>query len=178
MAGGLCLGTHTHHTAPAQLAACSSRARRRAALRTTSWQRPEGPPERSSSHSRTQRRSTRRLKLDADGQRGSHGETGKGDGPAPPPGASIAQPNPVPWPPSPAAPTTPGGRGRHLRVEPHAGNGDTPWDGLSVVELRALLRDYPIDRTSLPAPIENLRRAELIEALRQIGALGFGGEGA
>ena len=52
---------------------------------------------------------------------------------------------------------------------PHAGNGDTPWDGLSVVELRALLRDYPIHSTSLPAPIENLRRAELIEALRQIG---------
>jgi len=47
-----------------------------------------------------------------------------------------------------------------------------------VVELRALLRDYPIGSTSLPAPIENLRRAELIEALRQIGALGFGGEGA
>jgi hypothetical protein len=57
------------------------------------------------------------------------------------------------------------------------GTGDTPWDRLSVVELRALLRDYPIDRTSLPAPIENLRRAELIEALRQIGALGFGERG-
>jgi hypothetical protein len=63
-------------------------------------------------------------------------------------------------------------------VVPHAGTGDTPWDQLSVVELRALLREVPIDRTSLPAPIENLRRAELIEALRQIGALGFGGEGA
>jgi hypothetical protein len=75
-------------------------------------------------------------------------------------------------------PPVPGGRGRHLRLVPPAGNGDTPWDRLSVVELRALLRDYPIDRTSLPAPIENLRRAELIEALRQIGALGFGGEGA
>jgi hypothetical protein len=78
----------------------------------------------------------------------------------------------------PQPPPDPGGRGRHLPVVPHAGNGDTPWDRLSVVELRALLRDYPIDRTSLPAPIENLRRAELIEALRQIGALGFGGEGA
>ena len=43
-----------------------------------------------------------------------------------------------------------------------------------MVELRALLRDYPIDRTSLPAPIENLRRAELVEALRQIGAMGYG----
>ncbi len=72
----------------------------------------------------------------------------------------------------------PGGRGRHLRlVEPAPeGDGDTPWDQLSVVELRALLRDYPIDRTSLPAPIENLRRAELVEALRQIGALGYGGQ--
>ncbi len=78
----------------------------------------------------------------------------------------------------PQPPPVPGGRGRYLRLVPHAGKGDTPWDRLSVVELRALLRDYPIDRTSLPAPIENLRRAELIEALRQIGALGFGGEGA
>jgi hypothetical protein len=32
-------------------------------------------------------------------------------------------------------------------VVPHAGKVDTPWDRLSVVELRALLRDYPIDRT-------------------------------
>jgi hypothetical protein len=46
------------------------------------------------------------------------------------------------------------------------------WDELSVVELRALLRSYPIDRTSLPAPIELLRRNELIEALNQIQALG------
>ena len=68
----------------------------------------------------------------------------------------------------------PGGRGRHLRLVQPTGEGDTPWDQLSVVELRALLRDYPIDRTSLPAPIENLRRAELVEALRQIGALGYG----
>ena len=68
--------------------------------------------------------------------------------------------------------------GRHLRLVEPAGVGDTPWDQLSVVELRALLRDYPIDRTSLPAPIENMRRAELVEALRQLGALGFGGEKA
>ena len=61
---------------------------------------------------------------------------------------------------------------------PPPGNDVSPRDRLSVPALRALLRDYPIDRTSLPAPIENLRRAELIEALRQIGALGFGGEGA
>jgi hypothetical protein len=75
-------------------------------------------------------------------------------------------------------PPTPGGRGRHLRVVRPASEAVSPWDDLSVVELRALLRDYPIDRTSLPAPIENLRRAELVEALRQVQALGFGGEGA
>ena len=69
-----------------------------------------------------------------------------------------------------------GGRGLRLRLVSPTGDGDTPWDQLSVVELRALLRDYPIDRTSLPAPIENLRRAELVEALRQIGALGYGGQ--
>ena len=45
------------------------------------------------------------------------------------------------------------------------------WDELSVVELRSLLRSYPIDRTSLPAPIELLRRTELIEALNQIQAM-------
>lgn len=78
----------------------------------------------------------------------------------------------------PPPPPTPGGRGRHLRVVPPADAAESPWDDLSVVELRALLRDYPIDRTSLPAPIENLRRAELVEALRQVQALGGGGEGA
>jgi hypothetical protein len=82
--------------------------------------------------------------------------------------------------PTPPVPPSPphGDRGRHLRlVEPAPeGDGESPWDQLSVVELRALLRDYPIDRTSLPAPIENLRRAELVEALRQIGALGYGGQ--
>jgi hypothetical protein len=46
------------------------------------------------------------------------------------------------------------------------------WDELSVGELRSLLRSYPIDRTSLPAAIERLRRNELIEALNQIQALG------
>ena len=46
-----------------------------------------------------------------------------------------------------------------------------PWDERSVEELRAELRSYPIDRTSLPAPIELLRRSELIEALQQIQAL-------
>ena len=45
------------------------------------------------------------------------------------------------------------------------------WDELSVVELRSLLRSYPIDRTSLPAAIERLRRSELIEALSQIQAM-------
>jgi hypothetical protein len=46
-----------------------------------------------------------------------------------------------------------------------------PWEERSVEELRAELRSYPIDRTSLPAPIELLRRSELIEALEQIRAL-------
>ncbi|WP_411868891.1 hypothetical protein [Vulcanococcus limneticus] len=40
-----------------------------------------------------------------------------------------------------------------------------------MVELRALLRSYPIDRASLPAPIELLRRGELLEALSQLQAL-------
>ena len=53
-----------------------------------------------------------------------------------------------------------------------APNLDSLWDELSVVELRSLLRSYPIDRTSLPAPIELLRRSELIEALNQIQAMG------
>ena len=41
----------------------------------------------------------------------------------------------------PSQPTPPplGGRGRHLRVAPPPGYGDTPWDRLSVPELRALL---------------------------------------
>jgi hypothetical protein len=43
-----------------------------------------------------------------------------------------------------------------------------PWDDLSVQELRSLLREYPIDRRSLPAPIELLRRSELLEALSQL----------
>ncbi len=51
-------------------------------------------------------------------------------------------------------------------------NLNTLWEELSVVELRSLLRSYPIDRSSLPAPIELLRRSELIEALNQIQALG------
>jgi hypothetical protein len=45
---------------------------------------------------------------------------------------------------------------------------DWPWDQMSVVELRALLRCYPIDRTALPAPIELLRRDELLAALHQL----------
>lgn len=125
----------------------SSRARRRAALRPTSRQRPEGAPERSSSHSRTQRRSTRRLELDTDGERGSHGETGKEQRPCAPEG--HPSPNPIRFLRLPLLPPPPpiGGRGRHRQVVPHAGKVDTPWDRLSVVELRALLRDYPIDRT-------------------------------
>jgi hypothetical protein len=53
--------------------------------------------------------------------------------------------------------------------------GDGPmaaWQERSVVELRALLRGLPVDRRSLPAPIEKLRRAELVEALQQLEALG------
>ncbi|MEB3335112.1 MAG: sigma-70 family RNA polymerase sigma factor [Cyanobacteriota bacterium] len=49
------LAPHTHHTTPAPLAACSSHARRSAALRTTSRQRAEGAAERSSTQIRTQR---------------------------------------------------------------------------------------------------------------------------
>jgi hypothetical protein len=45
---------------------------------------------------------------------------------------------------------------------------DWPWDQMSVVELRALLRCYPIDRTALPAPIEVLRRDELLAALHEL----------
>ena len=60
-------------------------------------------------------------------------------------------------------PTAPSRAGRH--------SSSPLWDELSVVELRSLLRSYPIDRTSLPAPIELLRRSELIEALNQIQAL-------
>ncbi|MFM2172278.1 MAG: hypothetical protein RLZZ54_205 [Cyanobacteriota bacterium] len=47
----------------------------------------------------------------------------------------------------------------------------TLWDELSVKELRSFLRSFPIDRSSLPAAIERLRRSELIEALNQIQAL-------
>jgi hypothetical protein len=110
----------------------------------------------------------------------------RGEAMGKPGGAAASRPHrgyPSPWPIRfPGLPLLPrplprSGRGRHLRAVPQTGKGDTPWDRLSVVELRALLRDYPIDRTSLPAPIENMRRAELIEALRQIGAMGFGGEG-
>lgn len=45
------------------------------------------------------------------------------------------------------------------------------WQSLPVRRLRALLRRYPIDRSSLPAPIETMRRAELLEALRQVEGL-------
>ena len=47
----------------------------------------------------------------------------------------------------------------------------TLWDELSVKELRSFLRSFPIDRSSLPAAIERLRRSELIEALNQIQAM-------
>jgi hypothetical protein len=47
---------------------------------------------------------------------------------------------------------------------------DAPWLDLSVVELRALLRDLPIDRCALPAPIEYHRRHELLDALQRLPA--------
>jgi hypothetical protein len=58
-------------------------------------------------------------------------------------------------------------------IAPRCSANLTPfWDELSVKKLRSFLRSYPIDRSSLPAPIERLRRNELIEALNQIQALG------
>jgi hypothetical protein len=58
-------------------------------------------------------------------------------------------------------------------IAPRSSANLTPfWDELSVKKLRSFLRSYPIDRSSLPAPIELLRRSELIEALNQIQALG------
>jgi hypothetical protein len=45
---------------------------------------------------------------------------------------------------------------------------DAPWHDLSVVELRSLLRDLPIDRSALPRPIEVMRRHELLNALNTI----------
>lgn len=73
-------------------------------------------------------------------------------------------------PPDPPSPLP--GTGRHLRVVPPPRPAAAPpWEQLPVRALRAQLREAPIDRTSLPAPIENLRRAELLEALRQVQAL-------
>jgi hypothetical protein len=50
---------------------------------------------------------------------------------------------------------------------------DAPWHDLSVRELQALVRDLPIDRSSLPAPIELMRRSELLEALNQVQDLSW-----
>jgi hypothetical protein len=73
-------------------------------------------------------------------------------------------------PPPPPSPLP--GTGRHLRAVPAPWPaGESPWEQLPVRALRAQLREAPIDRRSLPAPIENLRRAELLEALRQVEAL-------
>jgi hypothetical protein len=47
---------------------------------------------------------------------------------------------------------------------------DAPWYDLSVVELRSLLRDLPIDRSALPRPIEVMRRQELLDALQTLPA--------
>ena len=46
-------------------------------------------------------------------------------------------------------------------------------DELSVEQLRSMLRNYPIDRCSLPASIERLRRSELLEAFNQIQTMGL-----
>jgi len=64
------------------------------------------------------------------------------------------------------------GGGGEAAVGGGDGSGDEErWGQLSVVELRMLLRTLPIDRRSLPAPIEVLRRQELLEALRQLQTL-------
>jgi hypothetical protein len=47
---------------------------------------------------------------------------------------------------------------------------EAPWYDLSVVELRSLLRDLPIDRSALPRPIEVMRRHELLDALQTLPA--------
>ena len=65
---------------------------------------------------------------------------------------------------------------RDTAVAQSSAPGRTPnlnnlWDELSVHQLRNVLRDFPIDRSSLPAPIEYLRRSEVIEALNQIQAM-------
>ncbi len=73
----------------------------------------------------------------------------------------------VPW----QAELTAAGQPESVAVCPSS-NLSSLWDELSVVELRSILRSYPIDRNSLPAPIELMRRNELIEALNQIQALG------
>jgi len=78
-------------------------------------------------------------------------------------------------PPPPPPPSPFPGTGRHLRVVPAPRPApEPPWEQLPVRALRAQLRKAPIDRSSLPAPIENLRRAELLEALRQVEELQHG----
>ncbi|MCP9793462.1 hypothetical protein [Vulcanococcus limneticus] len=80
-------------------------------------------------------------------------------GPAP---EAWCQPRAEPQPDSASGPSS--GTSTSRRLGP-------AWEELSVVELRALLRSYPIDRSSLPAPIELLRRGELVEALSQLQAM-------
>jgi len=58
-------------------------------------------------------------------------------------------------------------------IEAATADWDAPWHDLSVRELRALVRDLPIDRSSLPAPIELMRRSELLEALNQVQDLSW-----
>ncbi len=86
--------------------------------------------------------------------------------------SQLSQQFPITQPPAPAAEPWMQERESTARQPRCTPNLNTLWEELSVVELRSLLRSYPIDRSSLPAPIELLRRSELIEALNQIQALG------
>ena len=86
--------------------------------------------------------------------------------------SQLSQQFPIPQPTAPAAEPWMEERESTAPQPRCTTNLNTLWEELSVVELRSLLRSYPIDRSSLPAPIELLRRSELIEALNQIQALG------
>ena len=90
---------HTHHTSPSPWATCSSRARRKAALRSTSRQRAEGAAEQSSSHRRTQRRSPPAGWSSMPMERGEAMVIPGRAAALLPGGASTTDPDPVPRPP-------------------------------------------------------------------------------
>ena len=96
-------------------------------------------------------------------------------GPAPPLSPAVSSPQPEQPATTPADPQSTAGSHPEDPECPfgpdYDSTWDAPWDELSVVELRSLLRCYPIDRRSLPAPIEWLRRDELIAALHQLQPL-------